>query len=129
MALAYLLIAVVELRSEIVFLSNEIKTSSDLVATIERRELSRFAIYSERMSLGFKDNSYEMSDPIAQITEVMGMMARVAQSLGSVSPAQAGESGGAASVAASLVTCSYCSTKFVLGPSSACPNCGASYGT
>jgi hypothetical protein len=102
------------------------EASSDLVSTIEKRQLSRFSIYTERMSAGFKDNSYEMRDPIAEITEVTGMMARVAQSLGSVT--RAPEAAGAA-VAESFVRCSYCGTKFVLGPSSACPNCGASYGT
>jgi hypothetical protein len=103
--------------------------SAEIVETMQRRKLTRFYMFPEIINVGFKDNAYQMQDPIAEIVEVAGLMARVAQEVGSgrVAPPSPADQGGVAP--ARLVSCSYCSTKFYLGSNSACPNCGASFGT
>lgn len=100
--------------------------STEIVETMQRRKLTRFYMFPEIINVGFKDNAYQMQDPIVEIVEVAGLMARVAREVGSgrIAPA---DQGGVAP--ARLVSCSYCSTKFYLGSNSACPNCGASFGT
>jgi hypothetical protein len=101
---------------------------AEIVQTMQQRKLTRFYVFPEIINVGFKDNAYEMQDPIAEILAVTGLMARVAKTLGSgqvapPAPPQAGVP------RAGLSTCSYCGTRFYLGPSSACPNCGAAFGT
>lgn len=100
-------------------------TSEEIIRGMQERKLTYFNLSSERIHIGFKDNAYEMRDPIAEILEVAALAARVASTLGSGQVAPPVRS----AVAAELPTCSYCGTKFYLGPSSACPNCGAAYGT
>ena len=97
-----------------------------IVKTMEQLRLTRFYLFSDSISVGFDDNSYEMADPVAMVNETMEMMAAVAQTVGTVTPPVPGQGGGGGVtvVPVQLVTCSYCSSKFNLGASSRCPNCG-----
>jgi len=79
--------------------------STEIVQAMQQRKLARFYVFSESIDVGFKDNAYQMQDPITEIVETAGLMARVAKTLGSGQIA------------------------LYLGPDSACPNCGASFGT
>ena len=101
-----------------------------IVKTIEGLRLTRFYLFSESINVGFDDNSYEMADPVAMVTEAVAMMVNVAKTVGTVTPPAPGQAapvGGVTAVPVKLVGCTYCSTKFNLGANSRCPNCGGAF--
>jgi hypothetical protein len=104
--------------------------ADQIVETIERLRLTRFYIFSESIDVGFDDNSYEMADPVAMVSEAIAMMASVARVVGTATipaPGQTVSSAGVTIVPVNLVNCTYCSTKFNLGANSRCPNCGGAF--
>jgi len=107
---------------------------TDLLPEMERLRLSQLYTISDRLlRVSFERELYEMADPVAEIDAGVQLAARVATALNQgpgsgggrvVDPASAG-SGRAASFG--RVECAYCSTLFVLGATSNCPNCGAAH--
>ena len=115
-----------------------------LLGEMERLEMSRFHAFSDHMSVGFKPNNYEMADPVQHILDGVRLMKEMADALATgerdmasepkviirgnvvidgvqVQPTQSAH----VAPAVSRVKCGYCSTLFVLGTASNCPNCGA----
>ena len=104
--------------------------ADQIVETIERLRLTRFYIFSDSINVGFDDNSYEMADPVAMVSEAIALMVNVAKTVGTVTlptPGQAASGGGVVIVPVKLVSCTYCSTKFNLGAKTRCPNCGGAF--
>ncbi|MCP4680569.1 MAG: hypothetical protein GY854_34815, partial [Deltaproteobacteria bacterium] len=104
----------------------------EILTTMQTRRLTRFGIYGDGVHLGFDEDFYEMSDPIAEIKEVLVFTTKIAKILGAAKPVEGSPTkfviaGAAPAAALQLVTCSYCHTKFNMGANSRCPNCGAPY--
>jgi hypothetical protein len=100
--------------------------AAELIGAIQNQPLQLFFMHSESMNARFKQDFYEMADPVAEIMSVARVLARVTRTVGDPSVAARSAPGGAAAPAAlHLVKCTYCSSRFNLGASARCPNCGA----
>lgn len=117
---------------------------TELFAEMERLRMSQLYAFVESLSARFDPNHYEMNDPVADVTAAAQLMQKLAvtlsqgsQGAGAASPGEFhdvedGEidmrgGGFAPAAAVQRVKCSYCSTLFVLGTTSNCPNCGAAH--
>jgi len=112
------------------FASLPAELQDEVVRTMQELELSRLMILGETINAGFKANSYEMPDPAAMIGRAVALMARTASLIGAggVVVGQTSSAGArVAIVPVQLVTCGYCRTRFNLGASSRCPNCGGAF--
>lgn len=116
-----------------------------LISKMETMKLSRFFATQDSLSIGYDDNHYEMADPISEIKNGVEVLTSAAAAFASGSRDMASEPrvriSGNVMINGQLVTpnvggapplqqfarttCKYCSTIYLLGPSSRCPNCGA----
>jgi hypothetical protein len=117
---------------------------TELLTEMERLRLSRMYAFVDSMSAGFDPNHYEMNDPVRDVIAAAQLMQKLAGTLsqgsagaGAAAPGEFqdvedGEldmrgGGFAPAAAVQRVKCKYCSTLFVLGTTSNCPNCGAAH--
>lgn len=101
-------------------------TAAELIGTIQNQPLQLFFMHPESMTARFKKNFFEMDDPVAEIISVARVLAKTTRAVGDPEVAARSAPGGAAAPAAlHLVKCGYCSSRFNLGASPRCPNCGA----
>ncbi len=101
-----------------------------LTTEMERLKMSRLFAYADTMNVGFDPNVYEMADPAQQIFSGLHVMKVTAQTLAAGQRDLAIQaSPGVQLVPVPRVQCAYCSTLFLLGDSSKCPNCAAAYGS
>jgi hypothetical protein len=103
--------------------------AAELIEMIQNQPIQIFFMHPESMTSRFKKNFYEMEDPVAEIIGAAQVMAKVTRAIGTADPAAPGGAAAFAGVAAPaqlhLVKCAYCSSRFNLGASPRCPNCGA----
>jgi hypothetical protein len=100
--------------------------AAELIAAMQSQPLTLFFMHPESMSVRFKKDFYEMDDPVVEIMTVVHVLAKLTKAVGTGgAAAQAAAAGSAAPARLHLVKCGYCSSRFNLGASSRCPNCGA----
>ncbi len=121
-------------------------TGAELLAAMERLRINTVYAYRDSLSFNSGPNLQDMADPIAHIADLLAIMKKLADALASGERDMAGEpkvritgaveingqriaptAGGFVAPAVVRVQCEYCSTLFVLGTVSNCPNCGATY--
>lgn len=96
-----------------------------ILETMETCPLRFFRAGYNRLEATYDINFPQMLDPVADVIQVAELLDEVARlyDSGEVKAATPG----AQSVDYKRVTCGYCTTQFVLGTDSNCPNCGAPY--
>jgi hypothetical protein len=99
--------------------------ANELILMIQNQPIQVFFMHPESMTSRFKKNFYEMADPVAEIMGAAQVMARVTKAIGDPDLAAAAPAGAGAPASLHLVKCTYCSSRFNLGGSPRCPNCGA----
>lgn len=100
--------------------------AAELIAAMQSQPLQLFFMHPESMTARFKKDFYEMDDPLAEITAVVGLLAKITKAVGTGGAVeQAAAAGTVAPARLHLVKCGYCSSRFNLGASPRCPNCGA----
>lgn len=88
--------------------------------------LSRFGLSNDGPGTAFRKNIGEMWDPMVQLGQALWIVGYGANVFGALPPPHAHAAPGFAH-AQGRSKCRYCGTLFILGPSSACPNCGAAF--
>ena len=114
--------------------------AQELLGEIERLRMTTVYAFADSMSVGFDPNHYDMDDPVRHITDGVAMMQKLAGALSEGAAAAPGDfqdvedgeldmrgGGFAPAAAVARVKCKYCSTLFVMGATSNCPNCGAAF--
>ena len=115
-----------------------------LLAEIERLQFNHLYVYRDGMNVGLKPNNYEMADPVQHILDVVSIMKQLADTVAAGDRDMASEprviirgnvmidgqpvaptEGVHTPRSFGRATCKYCSTLFVPGVGSRCPNCGA----
>lgn len=99
--------------------------AAELLGAIQSQPLQMFYLHTESMNARFKKNFFEMDDPVAEIMAVARVLAKVTRTVGDPSLAAGAAPGSPAPAPLHLVKCTYCSSRYNLGSSSRCPNCGA----
>ncbi len=122
------------------------ETGAELLAAMERLRITMVYAFRDSLSFNSGPNLQDMADPSAHISDLLAIMKKLADALASGERDMAGEpkvrisgaveingqrieptAGGFVAPAVERVQCEYCSTLFVLGTVSNCPNCGATY--
>lgn len=122
------------------------ETGAELLAAMERLRITTVCALIDSLSFHAGPNLRYMADPIAHFSDLLAIMKKLADALASGERDMAGEpkvritgaveingqrieptAGGFVAPAIERVQCEYCSTLFVLGTVSNCPNCGATY--
>lgn len=119
--------------------------ADELVSKMTTMKLTLFTAVPGEISIGFKDDHYEMADPVQEILEGVELMKSAAEAFGAGDRDMSNEptvqisgnvmingqmvtpnvSSAPAPQAIQRITCKYCSTVYLLTPASKCPNCGA----
>ena len=98
---------------------------------MQTNNLSSFGLSNDGPGTSFRKNLGEMWDPMIQLGQALWIVGYGANVYSALPPArghaQSGFTPGPAIHAGPRPKCRYCGTVFLLGPTSACPNCGAAY--
>jgi hypothetical protein len=89
--------------------------------------LSSFSLSNDGPRTAFRKNLGEMWDPMVQLGQALWIVGYGANVFGALPPARAHAAPGFAHAQGHRPRCRYCGTVFILGPTSACPNCGAAF--
>ena len=91
--------------------------------------LGSFNLTSEGPGTSFRNNVGEMWDPMLQLGQALWLVGYGANVYGALPPPRHGHPGGPAFAGGTAAhpKCRYCGTIFLLGPTSACPNCGGAF--
>lgn len=106
-----------------------------LFSLMQGNALSYVTLTAEGPRSEFRANFGEMWDPMTQLTQVLWLLAYGAnvcaalppQAVAASSHAVAVPATGSAAPPVARAKCRYCTTVYLWGPHSACPNCGAPY--
>jgi hypothetical protein len=109
---------------------------ANLFPMMQRHRLSAFNLTPTGPGTSYRENVGAMWDPMVQVHQILWLLGYAANVYMALPPPGAQSSGAHSGAppemsppmaAAHRVQCRYCSTIFLLGHDSQCPNCGASY--